>query len=422
MSWLASIFVALLSGGLGLACAGVTGSLCVEWYRVSKFEGGAGYMVVFIAFLGGIAGFFLGLLVSRLVAAGTSPGFFKGLGFAWGAVLAIALVALLICRLCADIAPKMNGRFLELAVEVRCPKNFTVPVPDEYGASATVYLPGKRGLPPGKLRTDEATVVDGHLTVPGTAPLTTSVREKFLSVRFSKDLDLIFPLRLPGHPGGRDCEWSGWVESGWDAGKPEPAKDQKFAARWRVLKVEPPPPPPDLMMIAAQKYAALTPASPLEEWLPFLFEDPNAERTAAVVRVIGERQADLAKLIRSDNDLLRERALAAAMYLEKPAPELVEAVLAEGRDIAQGIRRFNAMKDDAPDFMDVQSRLRSRFNDWRQAWWVMHKRAGLDGRPPLREIYDLALVRMRGTLMNEIEANARVVLDALEKPPAEKTP
>ena len=422
MSWPAFIVIEILSAALGLVCAGLIGSLCVEWYRVSKFEGGAGCMIVVVALLGGVAGFFIDLLGANFVAAGAAPGFFKGLGAALGAVLAISLVALAICRLCADIAPSMGGRELEIAIEVRCPENFTVPAPDEYGASATVYLPGKRGLPPGELRTAEATTVDGRLIVPGTAPLTTSVREKFLSVQFSKNLDLIFPLHLPGHPRERDCEWSGWVESGRDAGKPEPAKDQKFAARWRVVKVEPPPPPPDEMAIAAQKFAALTPASPLEEWLPFLFENLNDERTHAVIRVIGERQAELAKLIRSDNDLVRERAQASAIYPEKPAPEVVEAVLADGRDIAEGIRRFNTMKDDAPDFMDVQSRLRSRFNDWKQAWWVLLKRLGIDGRPPLREICDLALVRARGTLMNEIEANARVILESLDNPPAEKTP
>ena len=133
--------------------------------------------------------------------------------------------------------------------------------------------------------------------------------------------------------------------------------------------------------------AALTPASPLEEWLLFLFENPNDERTRAVLRAVSERQTELAKLIRSDDDMTRERALAAAKYPEQPVPELIEAVLAEGRDIAEGIRRFNAMKDDALDYGDVQIRLRGRFNDWKQAWWVLHQHAGLDGREPVREIH-----------------------------------
>ena len=422
MSWSAFIVIEILSAALGLVCAGLIGSLCVEWYRVSKFEGGAGCMVVVIALLGGVAGFFVGLFAMRFVGADAAPGFFVGVGVALGAVLVVSLVALAICRLCADLAPTLDGRALELAIEVRCPKNFTVPVPDEYGATAGVYLPGKRRLPTAELRSAEATTVDGRIIVTATVPLTTSVQEKYLSVRFSKEHDRLLPLPLPGRLRAGDCEWSEWVESGWDAGKPEPAKDEKFSARWRVQKVEPPPPPENPDVITARNFAALTPASTLEEWLPFLFENPNGERTAAVLRVIEERQAELAKLIRSDNDLMRERALAATSYPEKPAPELLEAVLADGRDIAESIRRFNAMKDDAPDFWDVQIRLRGRFNDWKQAWWVMHKRLGLDGRPPVREIYDLAVVRARGTSMNEIEVNARVILESLEKPAAEKSP
>lgn len=422
MSWFTSFFIALLSGALALACAGMIGAVCADWYRVSKFEGGAGYMVVAVALLGCIVGFFIGLFAARLVAAGVSPGFFKGLGLALGAVLAISLVALGICRLGADLAPKMDGRFLELAIEVRCPKNFTVPAPDEYGATAGVYLPGGRGLPTENLRTAEATNAAGHLIVPATVPLTTSVAKKFLTVRFSKEHDLIFPLHLRAHPNAGDHEWSKWVESGWDAGKSEPAKDAKFSARWRVQTIEPPPQPRDPAEITAKKFTALTPPSPLAEWLPFLFEDPNAERTQAVVRMINERQPELAKLIRSDDKLVRERALESAKYAEKIAPELTEAVLAEGRAIAEGIWQFNTMKGDAPDFWDVQIRLRSRFNTWKQAWWLMHKRLGIDGRPPVQEIHDLAQVRVRGTSMDEIEVNARVILDALEKPSAEKMP
>ena len=288
-------------------------------------------------------------------------------------------------------------------------------------AEPGVYLPGGRRLPTATLRSDEAKTVDGHLVVPATVPLTTSVAKKFLTVRFNKDHDLIFPLHLRAHPNAGDLEWGKWVESGWDAGKPEPAKEEKFSARWRVQTVEPPPPPRDPEEIIAEKFAALKPESPLEEWLPFLFEYPNAERTQAVVQAINERQTELAKLIRSENDLMRERALEAVNYAEKLAPELTEAVLAEGRDIAEGIRRFNTMKDDAPDFWDVQIQLRGRFNTWKQAWWLMHKRLGLDGRPPVQEIYDLALIRARGTSMDEIEVNARVILEALNSA-AEKKP
>ncbi|MBK8741351.1 MAG: hypothetical protein IPM02_18375 [Betaproteobacteria bacterium] len=156
--------------------------------------------------------------------------------------MVIALVALAICRLFADLAPKLDGLALELEIEVRCPQGFAVPPLDEHGALAEVYLPGGRRLPTARLRLDETRIVDGRLIVPATVPLTTSSSRKYLDVRFNKDHDLLFNLPLRSHPTAADREWSQWVESGWDAGKPEPPKEAKFHARYRRVTSEPPPP------------------------------------------------------------------------------------------------------------------------------------------------------------------------------------
>ncbi|HMO63616.1 MAG TPA: hypothetical protein PKE47_00035, partial [Verrucomicrobiota bacterium] len=182
MTWPSSLFIAFLSGVLGLFCAGGIAALCVDWCRVSSFEGKSGYFVVFTAILGGLAAFVIGLIAARLVAGGAAPGFLKGLGVACGAVLGIALVALAVCRLFADLAPELDGKSLELEIEVRCPKEFTLPAPGEYGATAEIYLPGGRRLPSDKLRLDEAKTVEEQLIVPATVPLTTSAAKKFLQV------------------------------------------------------------------------------------------------------------------------------------------------------------------------------------------------------------------------------------------------
>ncbi|MSU59900.1 MAG: hypothetical protein EXS35_17325 [Pedosphaera sp.] len=422
MTWLSSFSIAILSGVLGLVCAGGISALCVEWYRVSSFEGKSGYFVVFTAILGGLAAFVIGLTAARWVAGGAAPGFLKGLGVACGVVLGIALVALALCRLFADLAPELDGKPLELEIEVRCPKNFAVPAPDEYGATAEVYLPGGRRLPFDNLRLNEAKTVDEQHIVPATVPLTTSAAKKFLQVRFNAQHNLLFNLPLLSHPQTSDREWSKWIESGWDAGKPEPAKEAKFSLRFRVRTVEPEPPAPDPAEVRAQEFAALKPDAPLEEWLPFLFEEPNAERTKVVIEHINVQQADLAKLLRSKDAQMREHAFRAVDYAEKPAPEVVEAVLAEGRDIAAGIRKFNELPEDDPKFHNVLLDLRTRFNYWKQAWWTIHQRLGVDGRPPVQTIYDLATVRARGTAMDEIEVNARVFLEALNKSTEEKKP
>src|SRR5262249_10315072 len=111
MSWITSIFIALLTGTLALFVAGCVAGACVSWYRISGFEGGSGYFMGASAILGGIAGLFIGLITSRVVAAGLAPGFLKGLGLSWGIVFGIAGVATLIAFLLADIPPKIGGRY-----------------------------------------------------------------------------------------------------------------------------------------------------------------------------------------------------------------------------------------------------------------------------------------------------------------------
>lgn len=233
---------------------------------------------------------------------------------------------------------------------------------------------------------------------------------------------MLFSLPLRAHPRQSDTAWSKWVESGWDVGKPEPPKEAKFNMRYRLMLVEPEPLPEDPEVIRAREFAALKADASLAELLPFLFEEPTPESTARVTAAIEERQVELAELIRSTNATTREYALRAAEYPQEPAPKVVEAVLAEGHAIADGIRAFNTMTRDDTTFYEVRLGLNTRFNYWKQAWWTIHQRIGVDGRPPVKEIHDLTVGRETGNALDEIEVNARVILEELDKSAAARTP
>ncbi len=69
MGWLRSFVVACITGILSLFASGYVADLAVSWYQISSFEGGSGYFVVFMALVGGAAGFVVGLITSRAVAA-----------------------------------------------------------------------------------------------------------------------------------------------------------------------------------------------------------------------------------------------------------------------------------------------------------------------------------------------------------------
>jgi len=129
---------------------------------------------------------------------------------------------------------------------------------------------------------------------------------------------------------------------------------------------------------------------------------------------IEDRQDELAQLIRSQDAGARELALPAVTGMQRISPVISQALLAEAELIKDGIRDFNRMDEKDAAFLSVQVELRSRFNYWKRAWWTAFHQLGIDGRRPVEEIHDLATERSRGTSMDEIVLNARVVLDALD--------
>src|SRR5262249_43818401 len=154
--------------------------------------------------------------------------------------------------------------------------------------------------------------------------------------------------------------------------------------------------------LKAQAFAALKPEAPLGDWLSFMQSSAPPERVQAIMQVVEKRPQELANLIGSADSATREQALAVVPGMQNITPEIRDAVLAEERKVVEGVQRFNEMKSDAPDFWDVQVQLRTRFSYWKQAWWTVQQKLGLDGRPPVKEIYDLALIRSKESTMDEI--------------------
>ncbi len=413
MSWIASVFIAFLTGTLALFVAGFIGSLTARWFHISSFEGGAGYHALAIAILGGMAGVLLGFIISRFAGGPSALGFFKGLGFAWSAVLVIGAISTGISFLLADISPKIDGKYLDLEVEIKLPAadtNFVAGVT----TNATLSLGStvnhvQRASRKSEVDLKEARQENGRWIIPGSVHIFTMRGKRSISLYFADKYVTGFIVPLPARPGKEFEQWSDWLPRPKEGTWPETNPSYRF----RVQPITPPPPPPAPEVVEAERFAALKPEAPLEMWLPFMTSDAPEERTKTIISHVEERQTELAGLIGSTNSAVREMALSAVPKLSKINPEVKDAVLAEGREIAEGVRKFNEMKSDDPKFWDVQIQLRSRFNYWKHAWWIVHKAFGLDGRPPVKEIYDLAVIRARETSMDEIEVNARVILEAL---------
>lgn len=415
MKILIALFVGLLTGTLGFFVAGFYGAAYCKWYRVSTFEGAAGYVMAAIAMLGAILGLIIAGVVSRFIAVDSTPGFFKGLGVSCGLVIGIAAITTVISWLLADIPPKIGGRYLNLEVEIRLPVGQTNPptsvIKDPKLTLGSVINHKQRKSEDGELRLAEARFENGRWIVPGSVRVFTMRGRRSIYSQMGSESVQGFLVPLPARPGKKFENWSEW--------EPRPRggatwPDTNPSYRFRVQRVLPPPPEPDPAIVEAERFAALKPDAPLEQWLVFLRREAPEDRNQSILKVVNARQPELAKLIASTNCATREMALNTVMNLSRVSPEVSEAVLAEGRQLGSALKDFNQMKSDDPDFYNVQVALRSRFSYWHHAWWRVHQITRVDGRPPVQEILDLARVRAKDTSMDEIVINAEAHLRGLE--------
>jgi len=237
MSWPASLLVAFLTAAVGCVVAGAIALLCVDWYRISSFEGTSGYYVVALALVGLVVGCVIGLAASRIVARTLHPTFARSIGASLLSVLAIGGAIAGVARLMADVPPRIAGEELLLAVEVRWPASQTTnPAADGVLRHLTLRaLSGNtsRRSTDGPLWMEDAHLVDGRWIVPGAVELFTSRGGRMLVIEPSpagKANGYLLPL--PAYPGARQLQWSEWMPRA-RAGTP-PLPDG-VSVRFRVL-------------------------------------------------------------------------------------------------------------------------------------------------------------------------------------------
>lgn len=238
MTWFGTIVTAILTGALGCVVGGYVANLSVRWYRISSFEGGAGYYVVALALGGLLAGIVIGVIVSRAVAASASPGFFKGLGISLLTMLLLVGVTGGVARLKADVPPTIDGEELELIVEARWPSTQAESPANVPGVSylelasvsgSHVQRMAKRGA----LWKEDAKLVDGRWTVTGAVALYTSRGTPSLDIALNDSSRTGFILNLPGSPSASNFEWTEWYPKD---GKNGPTKVNELNYRYRVQK------------------------------------------------------------------------------------------------------------------------------------------------------------------------------------------
>lgn len=406
MTWFISLFIGLLTAILGCGSALFIATKCVRWYRISSFEGGSGYFVVLMGLFGIVIGMVVGTVAARFAVTGEHVHFLRGLGYAFGSLVSLALVVLAACRLGADLPPEIDGKSLELAIEVRAPRGFTMPVVlDKYGAHVCIDLPGGKRQPQTKLDLDGARQVDGQWIITATVPLETSSSNKYVRTYFNKDIDGFFRLGLRSRPTSKNFEWSPWIESAWNASRPRPDAQDALFMRYKVQVVEPPPPSvlptqeqlEEQHAVAEQaEFDAMKPDASILAWMKYTeYGTPQDRRDIAVSHIANRSRfvAEITALIEDEDTTTSTKALRLLEHVPNPDTTLCATVANYGRSIASLIGDMNNTPAEQDPHDDMAAEISIRFSAWMVAIESLRKKAGGDFTPELQAILKLGRVR-----------------------------
>ncbi|MCL4205572.1 MAG: hypothetical protein KJ000_24085 [Pirellulaceae bacterium] len=258
MNWLVSFLVAVITGGLGLLSAGAVTAAYAEWYHVSNREGAAGYLIVGIAILGGMGGFLIGLVASRILGdAGLGRTFVCSAGLVLGSAALLTLAFYLL----ADIPPRIDGAELRLEVEIKLPAGHAQPVGEGSFTLGSVIRHRQRASQAGELHLDQARLEDGRWIVPADVDLFTTRGLRAILAEVDGTRIAAFIIPLPGRPDPDHEQWSDWGPQ--PRGNQPPWPDSQPSYRFRVQRILPPEAQPseaDIREAEAQTQIDATPA------------------------------------------------------------------------------------------------------------------------------------------------------------------
>ena len=398
------IVIGLITGVVGLIASGVLATLCTSWYRVSSFEGRAGFFQVTVALIGGVLGIVVGVIAASFVGGPPEATFIERLGVATASVIILAVLVGLVCRFLADIRPTIDGKSLELKVEVRAPRSFTIDFQrDEYGARFHLATASGRNESNANIDVDTARCVAGQLVFSGSLDLCTSSRGKRLRAYFNERNDALFVLPLRSHPREADREWSDWLRAGWGIDQSRPDDEESFWLRYRVVVVEPLPSDRSQAELEAKRaveeqaaFEAIPADAPIAVWLPYTqYGTPEARLRVAIENIQAREDlaVELGPLMSGEDDQQASIALRMVRHLVVFDPGLVGQVAAAGQKIAAMIRAFNetSMKQD-PRMLRAAA-VSLRFSGWMEAVRTLREHAGGDFTRELGMILELSRVR-----------------------------
>lgn len=238
MPWLLAILIGALCGVVGAVLTMMAGDSIIRLFRISTFEGAAGYLVVFILVpLGFLVGLLTGIVILRVNAPVGAIPILLNTGLATLATSGLLTAGYGTAYLLQDRPrpPTVDGKPLTLQFELRYR-----PVPGENPRDelirASLYATSKDNS---YLEVDPEHLEerDGWLVVRFDSGIHSRSATRILSVGREAEGQQVFELPLAPVPARSDSAWSQWVSPRAPLGDSERPRDPARACelRYRVL-------------------------------------------------------------------------------------------------------------------------------------------------------------------------------------------
>ena len=406
MNWFASIGVGVLSAPIVGIVAGTATLLALDWLRVSLREGAAGFFIVAMTLFATFVGLVVGIMLARGVFI-TAPTFGKSFGLTVGSCFVISLVGLGIAGLFADPPPRVDGRPLDLAFELRMPVGVTVAYDAQAAAqpyATIIKLSNGESAGFHTLQLDQARVEDGRQIIPGLIAITTRTSRKMLNIYLDDARSLLFDLSFPGTPRPADFEWTPWREAAYKAGTSKPSSESAYAVRTVVRKVPPPPTQAELQAQEDAKqeaaFRALSADAPIAQWLEFTrYGVPQARIDAAItaIRARPTFAADMKQEMLTGEYESSRTALRSLTHMRPPATELADTVAVVGDEIATRLRALDPALPEAQQ--EQRNDISTRFSAWMEAARALQGHDAVTFVPQLQHILEPARERQASDVL-----------------------
>lgn len=427
MNWWVSILVGLLMAAFGAVYGGFMANAAVKWLRISSFEGGSGYFVVFLGLAGLMAGLVLGIVVSRFVGG---PGL---LGFAQAMGVAVSIlgggITLLggMAWLQAEREPLVAGQPVDLVLELGLPAEIEATVRAQ-AAQSYLFLYGGSTSRYGELLFDQSRRAEGRWIVPGRAPIHNTSTGRMLGIQLGAVPTQYFDLPLAAKP-DLTAQWTDWRTDAFLPDRTAPPPGTGFTLRYKVEHRPPPPPrpppepvPPSSEELKAQAFQALPPDASVDALLDLTSLDtPYEIRTAVTARLA--RRPDLGPALRgrvaSEDPVVARDAMYLVGVLAPPPAEVGDAVRAWARRIVAIAEAIDPNAEDSRDLLYERAHVPAT-----GVLAAAHglRRAGIDIRPELRAMAEATREREKASPRDIAEGSERIIayFDKLDREGAGK--